>query len=219
MCHERSPGVEKHLGDHRHDGKREDIDTDEQVAHHQRDQNGENRDQEIEHENIPGLLIVFPPENHQIRREEDDECQDEKRLTEKQVGHVFLARISSLQFHLQGFQFAGGILVHDLTSIDDFLTFLHRTYWRSYIAQDLVYLLLVASLIINEIRPHIIVEVKRNQFFPMLGYLIVIEESLVGRLFCEHLIETLGVELFAGNDIDGVPDVVTPDILVAHDAF
>ena len=100
MGDESRAGVHEHTHEDRSHGKRDDVDREEVVLHHQRHQDREERDHRIEHGDAAWLLEVVLAEEREVGGEHHHEDEHEDDLSDDGGGDLVLGGTAA--FHLLG---------------------------------------------------------------------------------------------------------------------
>ena len=89
--------------------------------------------------------------------------------------------LTSLCFFLVGLQDVVSLLVDDITSVDDLLSFLYDTAGQGNAVVKFVEIGFATLLVVSQVRRDIVVEIAFPQYVGMLGEDLVVEDLLLGR--------------------------------------
>jgi len=185
------------------DGKRDDIDAEKRVLHHEGRQEREEDEQGVEHGYGSRFREVVLAEECQIEGEERDEQQDVDGLS----------RYGRSQFVLRGALLRHGTLVgvehehhprgDDVALGDDALPLEHHSACLRDEAEIVVEFHFAPASVVAEVGRDEIVEVASLQLGPHRHQTVVEEEVLVGAERRQHAIRGQRHGLFARHDADG----------------
>ena len=159
MCGEGRARVHEHPHKHGHDGKRNDVDAQEVVAHEQRQHHGEERYEHIEHGYASRFLKIVAAEEHEIGCEDDDHDAHIENLSDERACELVLGGYAAVELALKGAEHTVGILVHDVAAVNDLLTAHDHAAGGRYAAQQVVLLGLAALAVVDEVGLQIVGEV------------------------------------------------------------
>ena len=173
--------IHEHTDEHRHHGKRQDVDAEEVVLHHDGNHNGEDGDERVEHHNRAGLFEVVAPEEGEVECEKQHHDCNEDDLTDHGGSDLALCGAASFHLAFERLQHLEGVCIDDVATVDDFLTGKHHATGDGDTTQHIGALGLAAFLVVDEVRLNILVQVASLQRLSLCFEARVLEKLLVGR--------------------------------------
>ena len=119
-------GIHKHTHEDRNQREREHIDTENAVAHHERNQYWEDEHHGIEHQDAARFEEIVIAEKCQINREQRHENGYKEYLSDECIRDFSLCCITSLHLTLKGTQHTISIIIDDFATVNHLLTAHHH---------------------------------------------------------------------------------------------
>ena len=163
MADERRARVHEDAHEHRRHSQRQYVDAEEVVAHHERHEHREKRDERVEHGDGARFGEVVVSEESEVDGEERDEERHEHYLSDEHHRHFALRGAASFHLALEGVEHAVGIFVDDVAAVYHLLSAHHHSACGRYRREEVVALGLGAALVVYEVRLNIVVEVAALQ--------------------------------------------------------
>ena len=121
MGHESGTRIEEHPDEDGYHHKRDDIDMQDVVADHERSDDDKEDDQRVEHGYGPELLEIVLAEKREVNGQTDDEDGHVEYLSHDRDTDLLVGLLATLQLLLVGQEDVVGLVVNNISSVDDLL--------------------------------------------------------------------------------------------------
>ena len=178
--HEGCPGVEEDAYEDGCDGQGQYVDAEEAVAHHERDDDGEDGDERVDHQQRARVLEIVGAEQDEVDGEQRYEDEHEDGLSGDGRRYLVGGCTASLRLAFERAEHAVEMVVDDLAAVDNLLPREHHARSDGDGAEQVGLLRLAALFVVDKIGHDILVEVALLQLLPLGCKTFVHEELLVG---------------------------------------
>ena len=209
MDEKRRTGVEEGTYHNGHNSIRNDIDIEQAHADTQLRQDTANKDTQHHEQIVAPIIEDLQPERPKIGPETKHEAKHQHKLS-RQDNALRLRSATLLLVHdLQGAQNIIGMIVDDLTPIDDALTGLHHATGDRHALQKRVLHLFRHIRIVGHILYQVIVDVARLQLRPIQRGRTIINNELISGTHGKQIADITRLRHRILSDIDALTFLFT----------
>ena len=187
MRHKRRPRIQKYTDNHRNHGKRNDIDAQQRLFHHQGSDDRKNRNDDEQQCKTPVLAVIIVAEQFQVCHEASHKYGNKQQLPQQRQPLFCDGFASFVPLFFKRLKDVVGVFIHNLAAVNDFLAVHDESVCPRKLAEQLLLRRFRPFGVIREIGRDIIVQIAFLQKRFPVTHRICPDQLFISLLESKHV--------------------------------